>query len=94
MLKGIRIHLFNCLFSGHLIQKAGSTNLGFLFPYHYPFKTRLTSVMEPEREKLMAKRDEMKRKANIPHFFCIKDQTKFEIRIMSGKRHIINSNLF
>ena len=50
--------------------------------------------MEPERENMMAKRDEMKRNAIIPQFFCIKDQAKFEIRIMSGKRHIINSNLF
>ena len=28
----------NCLFSGYVIQKAGSRKWGFLIPYHYPSK--------------------------------------------------------
>ena len=35
------IHLSNCLFSGYLIQKTGSTNWGFLNPYHHPLKRGL-----------------------------------------------------
>ena len=38
------IHLLNCLFSGYLIQKAGSTNQGFLIPYHYPLKRDLRQL--------------------------------------------------
>ena len=36
--KPIKDLSFNCLFSGHLIQRAGSTNGGFPIPYHYPLK--------------------------------------------------------
>ena len=34
----LMIHLLKCMFSGNLIQKMGSTNGGFLIPYHYPLK--------------------------------------------------------
>ena len=34
----LMIPLLNCMFSGNLIQKMGSTNGGFLIPYHNPLK--------------------------------------------------------